>query len=77
MMNKRTDKTDATCYFCDSGNAPDYKDVLILKRHLSDRGKILSSSKTGVCSKHQRGLSAAIKNARFMALLPYTDKHSI
>jgi len=62
-------KIDQKCYFCESKGLPDYKDVLILKRYISDRGKILSGERSGVCSKHQRGLSAAIKRARFLALL--------
>lgn len=57
--------------------APDYKDTLMLRRFISDRGKILPAKKTGVTAKFQRALSKSIKQARFMALLPYTEKHSI
>jgi ribosomal protein S18 len=46
-----------------------------MKRYISDRGKIEPRRKTGTCAKHQRGLSTAIKQARFMALLPYTAEH--
>jgi small subunit ribosomal protein S18 len=65
------------CYFCENGGEPNYKDVLILRRFVSDRGRVLSADKTGICSKHQRKLSTAIKNARIMALLPYTDRHTL
>ena len=61
------------CAFCvDHVREIDYKDVGRLRRYLSDRGKIEPRRKTGTCAKHQRRLSVALKNARFMALLPYT-----
>jgi len=54
----------------------DYKDASrLLKRFVSDRGKIEPRRKTGTCAKHQRRLSTALKQARFMALLPYTAEH--
>lgn len=54
-------------------NAPtiDYKDVKLLQRFISERGKIVPSRITAVSSKKQRELSRAIKRARFLALLPY------
>jgi small subunit ribosomal protein S18 len=65
------------CYFTQSGTKPDYKEILTLKRFTSDRGKILPKKYTGVSSKNQRLLSSEIKKARYMALLPYTDRHAI
>ncbi len=65
------------CYFTTHKTEPDYKDVLILRRFITPRGKILIGSLTSLTAKNQRLLSKAIKNARFMALLPYTDKHAI
>jgi small subunit ribosomal protein S18 len=53
----------------------DYKDINRLRRYLSDRAKIEPRRKTGTCARHQRGLSTALKRARFMALLPYTAEH--
>ena len=55
-------------------NAPeiDYKDVKLLQRFVSERGKIVPSRITAVSSKKQRELSRAIKRARFLALLPYS-----
>jgi ribosomal protein S18 len=50
----------------------DYKDVALARKYMSDRGKIRSRRVTGNCSKHQRELARAIKNAREMGLLPYT-----
>ncbi len=52
----------------------DYKDIEILKRFLNPSGKIMSHRRTGVTAKNQRGLSAAIKNARFLGLLPFVAK---
>ena len=49
----------------------DYKNINLLKRFISERGKILPSRITSVCTKKQRELSKAIKRARFLALLPY------
>jgi small subunit ribosomal protein S18 len=65
------------CQFChDHVREIDYKDASrFMKRYISDRGKIEPRRKTGTCAKHQRGLSTAIKQARFMALLPYTAEH--
>ena len=52
----------------------DYKDVALLKKFVSDRGKIRSERVTGTSPQFQRLLSQAIKNAREMALLPYTQR---
>ncbi|MDR3448455.1 MAG: 30S ribosomal protein S18 [Alphaproteobacteria bacterium] len=52
----------------------DYKDVNLLKRFISERGKIMPSRITAVSGKKQRDLAQAIKRARFLALLPYADK---
>ena len=64
-----------TCPFS-GANAPkiDYKDVKLLQRYVSERGKIVPSRITAVCAKKQRELSKAIKRARFMALIPYLVK---
>ena len=57
-------------------NAPaiDYKDTRLLQTYMSERGKIVPSRITAVCAKKQRELAAAIKRARFLALLPYAVK---
>ncbi len=60
------------CVFCGKDNEIDYKDVVKLKRYISERGKILPRRITGTCAKHQRLLTTAIKRARHLALLPYT-----
>ncbi len=53
----------------------DYKDLNLLKAYISESGKIVPSRITGTKAKYQRQLATAIKRARFLALLPYTDSH--
>ncbi|XOV80567.1 MAG: 30S ribosomal protein S18 [Aestuariibacter sp.] len=53
----------------------DYKDISLLKNYVTESGKIVPSRITGTSAKYQRQLSSAIKRARFLALLPYTDSH--
>lgn len=53
----------------------DYKDLNLLKAYVSESGKIVPSRITGTTAKYQRQLAAAIKHARYLALLPYTDQH--
>lgn len=61
------------CYFCANHiDYIDYKDVELLKRYISEKGKILPRRVTGNCAKHQRTLTVAIKRARIMGLLPFT-----
>jgi len=63
------------CTFCSEPQLPiDYKAVALLQKFISDRGKILPRRRTGTCARHQRQLSAAVKHARFMALLPYVRR---
>jgi len=53
----------------------DYKDLKLLKDFVMENGKIVPSRITGTSAKYQRQLSTAIKRARYLALLPYTDQH--
>lgn len=52
----------------------DYKDIDILKKFLNPNGKIMSHKRTGATSKNQRKLALAVKNARFLGLLPFVAK---
>ncbi|MCD6452683.1 MAG: 30S ribosomal protein S18 [Dehalococcoidales bacterium] len=64
------------CYFCvNKIKTIDYKDPAKLRPYLTDRGKIAPRRKTGVCAKHQRVLTIAIKRARHLALLPCAPAH--
>lgn len=63
------------CVFC-KGHVEwvDYKDVNLLRRYMSDRGKIRARRVSGNCAQHQREVATAIKTARELALLPYTQR---
>ncbi len=62
------------CVFCADKNAViDYKDTARLRKFISERAKILPRRVTGTCAKHQRELTTAIKRARVIALLPFSN----
>lgn len=64
------------CRFTEEGiKYVDYKDVELLKDFITETGKIVPSRVTGTKSKYQRQLSTAVKRARYIALLPYSDCH--
>lgn len=71
FKNRRPKKK--VCQFCvEKADNIDYKDIVKLRRFVSERGKILPRRMTGNCAKHQRSLAIAVKRARAIALLPYT-----
>ena len=62
------------CTFCkEKVTHIDYKDTPLLRKYISDRGKIRARRVTGNCTQHQRDIAMAVKNAREVALLPYTS----
>ena len=62
------------CSFCvDKVENIDYKDIAKIRRYISERAKILPRRVTGTCSYHQRALTVAIKRARHLALLPFSN----
>lgn len=64
------------CRFTAEGIAEvDYKDIDLLKDFIGETGKIIPSRITGTKARYQRQLSTAVKRARYLALLPYTDNH--
>lgn len=68
-------KRKKVCYFTANGITHiDYKEVELLKKFISERGKILPRRVTGTSAKYQRQLTGAIKRARHMALLPYVKE---
>ena len=70
---KRTKRK--VCLFCEERIAyVDYKDASILRKFVSERGKIRARRVTGNCVQHQRDVATAVKNAREMALLPYSAR---
>ncbi|HEX9716749.1 MAG TPA: 30S ribosomal protein S18 [Actinomycetota bacterium] len=63
------------CVFCkDRIEYVDYKDVMMLRKFVSERGKIRARRVSGNCAQHQRVVATAVKNAREMALLPYSTR---
>ena len=75
MKDNRPRGKKKVCIFCqDHATWVDYKDVNLLRRFMSDRGKIRSRRVTGNCAQHQRDVQVAIKTAREVALLPYTQR---
>jgi small subunit ribosomal protein S18 len=63
------------CQFCaDKRKRIDYKDIALLRKFMSERGKIRARRVTGNCTQHQRLVATAVKNAREVALLPYSSR---
>ena len=64
------------CQFCTDKNIEiDYKNTDLLRRYVTDEGKIRPRRQTGTCARHQRAVAAEVKRARHIALLPYTGKY--
>jgi len=74
-MMKRTERVhhEGKCPFCETKTEPTFINPSQLKGLLTERGKIVSRSRSGVCLKHQRYLTQAVKRARFMALVPFVS----
>ena len=63
-------KKTKICQMC-AGKSIDYKDVPIILKYVTEKGKIVNRRQSGACAKHQRHIAQQIKYARFMALIPY------
>ena len=64
------------CYFCTEGIvAVDYKDIELMRKMTTERGKISPRRNTGTCPKHQRALATAVKRARHIALVPFVREY--
>ena len=75
-MGKKVRISEATCEFCKDGvREIDYKNVDVLSKYISKKGKILPRKTTGTCAFHQRKLAKAIKRARIIALLPFVESY--
>lgn len=75
MNYKRRGGRRKVCYFTKNNITHiDYKDTELLKRFVSEKGKILPRRVTGTCAKYQRQLAIAIKRSRQMALMPYVSE---
>lgn len=70
--NKFKKESKKVCVFCaEKSEVIDYKNSAKLRKYMTEKGKIIPRRTTGVCARHQRELTTAIKRARVMALLPY------
>ena len=68
--------TQKICRFCaDKVTSIDFYNIKVLKPLISERGKIIPSRISGNCAKHQRALTTAVKRARCVALLPFSEAH--
>ncbi len=75
MYRENTRRKKFCRFTADSFTEIDYKDADLLKSYITETGKIIPSRITGTSAKFQRMLASAIKRARFLALIPYTDQH--
>ncbi|MFL2481843.1 MAG: 30S ribosomal protein S18 [Woeseiaceae bacterium] len=73
---KRYPRRKKYCRFTAEGITEiDYKDLSLLKNYITETGKIVPSRITGTKARYQRQLTVAVKRARYLSLLPYTDRH--
>jgi small subunit ribosomal protein S18 len=70
---RRIQKTNApkNCSFCDEKKEPTFADTPVLLRFVTERGKLIPRSRSGLCAKHQKALTVTVKHARHLALLPF------
>lgn len=71
VKKRRMQEVAKECYFCKEKKNPDFLEIEVLRKFISERGKIHSRSRSGICSKHQRKFTTAVKRARLLALLPF------
>lgn len=71
---KKGIRVQKDCAFCKNSLDIDYKNIELIARYVSSRGKILSRRISGNCAKHQRKVTRQIKRARFLNLIPYTGR---
>jgi small subunit ribosomal protein S18 len=74
MGGRRPAFRKKVCKFCTQDTLPDYKNPDMLRRYITERGKILPARITGCCAKHQRAVTTEIKRARVLAYLPFEKK---
>ena len=71
MQKNRKIRVPRNCQFCKEKTLPTFKDVGVLSKYMSDRGRIIGRDRSGVCAKHQRTLTSEVKRARHLAILPF------
>jgi small subunit ribosomal protein S18 len=73
-IQKRKIAVPKECLFCSQEKEPWYSDVANLQKIVTDRGKIIVRTRSGLCAKHQRRVTSAIKHARHLALMPFVAR---
>jgi len=73
-IKKKIRKSNKPCAFCVKKSEPDFKDIEALRVGLSNKDRIVGRILTGICQKHQKRLSMAVKRARHLALLPFDGR---
>jgi len=73
-VKKKIRRSNKPCVFCVTKMEPDYKDITGLEVALSNKKRVVSRMVTGICQKHQRRVTVAIKRARHIALLPFVGR---
>lgn len=63
--------SNAKCFYCETKKDPNYLEVEELKKFITERGRIMNRAYSGICNKHQKRVTTAIKRARHLALLPF------
>ncbi len=74
QVKKKIKRSTKPCVFCTKKTEPDYKDLESLQVALSAKSRIVSRLLTGVCQKHQKRVTLAIKRARHLAMLPFEGR---
>ncbi len=74
-IERETPEVDVEKLKISKSRGIDYKDLELMKASVSESGKIVPSRITGMSQKYQRALAKSVKIARYLALIPYTDKH--
>lgn len=71
---KRKIVSPKSCYYCTEKKEPSFSDVGSLQKFVTERGKIVARTRSGLCAKHQRNTTTAIKHARHLALMPFVAR---
>jgi len=75
FKTKNTENQIKQCFFCTNPQENvDYKDTETIRKFTSTQAKIYPRRKSGLCARHQRALAQAVKRARFLAILPFTNR---
>ena len=73
-VKKKIRRSKEPCYFCVNMKEPKYKEIEVLAKYLSPKGRLISRMRTGVCQKHQRRVTREVQRARVLAMLPFVQR---